>query len=58
MEQAEWHVWNFLRDSGSDTREISDTGTVDNLVNDGWTPSEIVAGKADDFILDNICWLN
>ena len=57
MEQAEWQVWEYINDREDITEEISVTGTVENLMNDGWTPTEIAAGKADAFIFDNICWL-
>lgn len=58
IEQAEAHIYRFLTKVGADTPYISDSGTVDNLMNDGWTPTEIVSGRADLFILDNICWID
>lgn len=58
MEQAEAYVWDYMQAEDINTERMSDTGTVENLMNDGWTPSEIVAGKADNFILDNICWID
>lgn len=57
IEQAAAHVFEFLVEYGFATSLVSDTGTVDNLMNDGWTPTEIVKGKADDYILDNMAWL-
>jgi len=54
MEQAEIHIWEFLQEVGEDTEFISTGGTLENLMNDGWTPTEISAGKADDYILDNV----
>lgn len=58
MEQAEQRVFDKLQSAYIDTALVSDTGTVENLMNDGWTPSEIVAGKADIYISDNIAWLD
>lgn len=57
IEDAEQYVWDYVARCGVDTEEISDTGTLSNLMNDGWTPTEITEGKADRFIMDNICWL-
>lgn len=57
IEKAEDYIWLYLNDGGVDTTYISTTGTLDNLMNDGWTPTEIIAGKADGFILDNISWI-
>lgn len=56
-EAAEQYVWDFMDAHNIPTERVSDTGTVDNLLNDGWTFTEIINGVANRFILDNICWL-
>lgn len=54
MEQAEAYIADWCDRNLIDFGRISDTGTVENLMNDGWTPSEISSGKADPFISDNL----
>lgn len=56
-EHADLYVWDFLHGCHISTDEVSDSGTVDNLLNDGWTLTEIINGEADKYILDNACWL-
>lgn len=57
MEQAEWAVWEILEEFGYDMGEISDTGTVENVLLRGYTLEDIVDGQAESAILDNISWL-
>lgn len=58
-EQAEAYVFDYLNDVQLQSTEyISTGGTLDNLLNDGWTPTEIVNGEADCFINDAIVWLD
>jgi len=57
-ENAEDFIYNFLADNGQDTERISDTGTVDNLREKGFTLEDISKGRVpDQTILDNIVWL-
>ena len=58
FEQAEDFIYNFLDTHGIDTERISDTGTVDNLREEGFTLEDISKGRVpDQTILDNIVWL-
>lgn len=54
IDQAEEYIWEFLDARGYVTRFISTWGTLDSLMNDNWTPTDIVNGEADNFIVDNI----
>lgn len=57
-QEAAEYVFAELERQGIYPEFISDSGTVDKLINDGWTYTEIVQGEADDFIQDHICWLD
>lgn len=58
MEQAEIYVYDFLDNNGVDTEEISDTGTVENLLDCGFSITQISEGRVPAHtILDNISWL-
>lgn len=58
FEQAEDFIYNFLADEGQDTERISDTGTVENLREEGFTLEDIFSGRVPGpTILDNIAWL-
>lgn len=41
MESAEWGVWSMCENFGLDFSTISDTGTVENLLEAGYTLDEI-----------------
>lgn len=58
FEQAEGYVYNFLDLHGIDTEEISDTGTVENICERGYTLEDIYEGRVPSLvILDSIAWL-
>lgn len=58
FEEAENAIWNYLDNRGEATEYISISGTLDSLMNDGWTPTEIATGKADAFIPEHAIWLD
>jgi len=59
VEEAEGHVWEYLNDVQLQSTEfISITGTVENLLMDGWSYAEIIDGDADSDINDAIVWLD
>lgn len=57
--QAEQIVAEIVMDSDVDFGLISDTGTVDNLVENGYSLRTIAAGDIPhNVVLDNIAWLD
>lgn len=54
MEQAEQAIADWCDENGVDFAYVSDTGTVENLLSDGWTYTDIITRKADKFIGDNL----
>ena len=55
MEDAEWGVWKMCGDFGVDFATISDTGTVDNLLDVGYTLDEIAdRDVSEEDFLDNV----
>jgi hypothetical protein len=59
IEEAENYVWEYLNDVQLQSTEfISITGTVENLLMDGWSYAEIIDGDADGDINDAIEWLD
>lgn len=58
MEQAQFFIYDFLDAHGIDTERISDTGTVENIVDRGYSVEDVANGKVPSLvILDNISWL-
>lgn len=56
---AEQVVADVVMDSDVDFGLISDTGTVDNLVESGYSLREIASGNIPhNVILDHLIWLN
>lgn len=59
FEIAESVVAEIIMDSDVDFGLVSDTGTVENLIENGYTIGAIVDGKVPhNVVLDNIAWLN
>lgn len=58
-ELAETFVAEVIMDSDVDFGLVSDTGTVENLIENGYTIGAIVDGKVPhNVVLDNIAWLD
>ena len=58
FEQAEDFIYRAVAAEGVDTERISDTGTVENLREEGYTLEDISAGRVTtSTILANIVWL-
>lgn len=54
MEDAEWGVWKMSQDFGLDFSTISDTGTVENLLEEGYNLDEIAdCDVSEEDFLDN-----
>lgn len=53
-ERAEAYIWEYLDDNGWDTEYISTGRTLDSLLNDGWTYTDIILGGANRFIGEHI----
>lgn len=58
FEQAEDFIYRAVAAAGTDTERFSDTGTVENLREEGFTLEDISEGRVPtSTILDNIVWL-
>lgn len=58
VEWAEDHVRYFLIAAAIDTEQVSVTGTVENIVERGYTPKDIYEKRVPSLvILDSISWL-
>lgn len=58
FEQAEDYVYKIVASEGIDTERISDTGTVENLREEGYTLEDISEGRVPTpTVLDNIVFL-
>ena len=58
MEEAENNVYGYFDDFNIPTEYISITGTVDNMLEDGFTIQELTSSHLDSVDIErNICWL-
>ena len=58
MEQAEFEVYDRLAAMGLDTEEISDTATVEEMIERGTPLADIAAGKFPNHVVgDAVIWI-